>query len=97
MIRDFETAEVPNDVTYLRPSIYPSGAVSTWHSIIAELEKILLCVKIWAARMDLRRRQGQVDKYGSAHWCLLVGQDQLDRTKVPRVQSSRATPPGNSQ
>ena len=50
MIRDFSYAEIPTSETptgqtYLRPSLYPSAAISTWHSIIEEAEKILHCAR----------------------------------------------------
>ena len=48
MICDFSYAEIPtNEIptgeTYLRPSLYPPAAISTWHSIIEQAEKILRC------------------------------------------------------
>ena len=45
MIRDFVFAEIPIEETFLRPSLYPSAAISTWHSVIEEAEKILYCTR----------------------------------------------------
>ncbi|KAG7006894.1 delta 8-(E)-sphingolipid desaturase [Physcia stellaris] len=50
MICDFSlgeipTSEIPAGETFLRPSLYASAAISTWHSIIEEAEKILHCAR----------------------------------------------------
>ena len=45
MIRDFSIAEIPADDMFLLPSRYPPAAISTWHSILEEAEKILLCAR----------------------------------------------------
>lgn len=45
MLRDFTTVEIPAEHGYLRPGLFPPAAISTWHSILEELEKVLLCTK----------------------------------------------------
>ena len=45
MIHDFVLMEIPTEDTFLRPILYPSAAISTWHSVIKEAEKILYCTR----------------------------------------------------
>ena len=45
MIHDFVFMEIPTEDTFLRPSLYPSAAISTWHSVIEEAGKILYCTR----------------------------------------------------
>lgn len=45
MIRDFSLMEIPFHDSFLSPIVYPPAAISTWHRIIEEAEKILSCVK----------------------------------------------------
>ena len=45
MLRDFNVVEIPMDQGYVRPAMFPPASISTWHSILRELEKILLCAK----------------------------------------------------
>ena len=45
MIHDFAVAEIPAGDIFLRPPMYPSAAISTWHSLIEEAEKILYCTR----------------------------------------------------
>ena len=45
MLHDFIVGEIPTEHAYVLPTMSPPAAISTWHSIMTELEKILLCVK----------------------------------------------------
>ena len=45
MLHDFDVVEIPTDDGYVHPTMHPPAAISTWHSVLTELEKILRCVK----------------------------------------------------
>lgn len=45
MLHDFNVVEIPTENGYVRPAMFPPASISTWHSILRELEKILLCAK----------------------------------------------------
>ena len=45
MLHNFDVVEIPTEDGYVHPAIFPPASISTWHSILIELEKILLCAR----------------------------------------------------
>lgn len=72
MICDFSNGEIPTPDGYLVPSLYPPAAISIWHSIIEEAEKVLRCARYgtpgWASDGQRVKASGLASPIGVFIW-----------------------------